>query len=361
VLDNGAVRAPETALYKDSFTPNRWRQLLNTSWPLFSAFGVAVRVSWTVAIWPLFLALLWSKHYPAVEALGWGVVWTLALFTCVYTHEMGHILAARRYGVTANRITLRALGGLAHMDTPNPHPRAEMVVAAAGPVTHIPWLALLFGSHWLAREAGATGDWVWMLRGLGFLQLYMMGFNLLPFYPLDGGRILRGFLAQRMHPNKASLMTANVGYGGAVMLGLSGLAAWIGDFDWLGLGNWGFFMLWIGIENFMACKRLTMEARWGEGPYAAGESWKGGQHADPFGESLAASEKLNRAAEKEEKKLAEQKDKERAERERLQRRVDELLDRINEVGGLENLSTAEQRELREASELLRRAPAGEAG
>jgi len=315
---------------------------------------VDVRISWTVLVWPLIWAMVFTKAGLEMgPAFGWGAAFTLVLFASVYTHEMGHIWMGRRYGVPTERMTLRALGGLAHMESGAPHPRAEVAIALAGPVTHLPWLLLFYGAQVALEASDGAPLTAAMLGSLTGLQVFLGGFNLLPFYPLDGGRVLRGLLAERMHPNRASLFTANVGYGGAVAIGLVGLTTWFGEVGWLGAGNWGFFLVWIGVENFFACRRLTVEARWGEGPYEQQEAWKRGGYEDPYGASLAEHERVMREAEKEDQAEADARRKERARREDLQRRVDELLDRINEVGGLDNLSAAERRELTEASELLR--------
>jgi Zn-dependent protease len=330
-------------------------RLLDTSWPLFRAFGVDVRVSWTLLLWPLVFTIMLSRAgWTLGESIAIGTAITIVNFACVYTHEMGHIAAGWRYGITSRRITLRGLGGLAHMDSGAPNPRAEMVISLAGPATHVPWGAIFYGAHLVTRGMDIDPIWSNWLQWFAVWQLTMIVFNLLPFYPFDGGRTLRALLATRMHSNKASLYTANVGYGGAVVLGLTGLTMWFGQVEWLGAGEWGFLMVWIGVENFLACRRLTMEARWGDGPYEPQEAWKGRGYQDPYGESLAEHERLMREAEKEDEQAADARRKERARREDLQRRVDQLLDRINEVGGLDNLSADERKELTEASELLRR-------
>ena len=348
----------EAPLYQDSFGQSPIRRLLNTSWPLLRAFGVDVRVSWTVSAWPLLFWLMFVSEkgwdLPAGEALFWAVVWTVALFANVYTHEMGHITAGRRYGIDASHITLRGLGGLAHMDHASPSPRADIIISIAGPATHLAWMMVLFPAYWWATAAQADGLWVHMLHGFATWQFFMLAFNLLPFYQLDGSKVFRAFLAGRMHPSKASIWTANLGFAGSVMLGLAGLTMWLGDVKILGMGTWGFLLVWIAVDNWFACRRLLLEARWGEGPYGSdpGEAWKRGGEPKQWEAGLAESLREAKKAEKAEAKAAKAQRKEQERRARLQSRIDELLDRINEVGGIENLSASERRDLEQASKEL---------
>jgi len=240
--------------------------MLSTTWPLFRAFRVDVRISWTIVVVPLFLWYLLAKGpqgLPAQDALAWAVVWTAGLYACVWTHEMGHIVMGRRCGVDTRDMTLRALGGLAHLDAPAPTPKAEIAISLAGPVTHLGWMAVLYPILWIAEWSGADmgSQWYGMLYGFAGFQTALMVFNLLPFYPLDGGRVLRGVLSMRMHSQKASLWTANVGFGGAVALGLTGLGLSMPGLVWLGVDRWGFMLVWIAIEGWMSCRRLQMQVR----------------------------------------------------------------------------------------------------
>ena len=347
-------------MYRDSFEPSPWRRRLNTTWPLFRALGVDVRISWTIAIVPLVVFLtIWDApgmKFPAKAAIAIG--WTVGLYACVYAHEMGHILMGRRLGVTSSRMTLRALGGLAHMDSPAPDPKGEILIALAGPATHLVWLALLYPAYWAVGEF-APPSWYLVEFALDWfihLQFVLLGFNLLPLYPMDGGRVLRGILARtgKRHANHASMLTAQVGMAGALILGRAGLVGMFGqDHEVFGLGDFSFLLVWIGIANWSSCRRLMVEARWSDGPYAPTESWKrslGG--SDPFAESLAESARLTEKADKERKKAEEKQKQAQDERAALQARVDALLDRINEVGGIGNLSASERKELASASEKL---------
>jgi Zn-dependent protease len=326
----------------DSIGQSPLRRLLSTTWPLFRAFRVDVRVSWTIAIWPLFFTFGFAKWMSLGEALLWGAAWTIGLFLNVWTHEMGHIAMGRRLGVDTERMTLRGLGGLAHLDGPAQTPRDEMLISLAGPATHLAWMAVLYPLTWLLESSFADSMWFWMLGGYADLQLWMMIFNLLPVYPLDGGRTLRGALALRMHANKASYHVSTLGFVGNAVFLVVGLLSWLKVWDPLGHGPYGFLLAWLGFEGIQANRRLRLQARHGD-IYA--------DH-DPFQKTLMASKAALREMDREEAKEREHREKRAAERRKLQATVDRLLDRITERGGVDALSSRERRELEKASKRL---------
>jgi Zn-dependent protease len=316
-------------------------RLAQTSWPLFRAFRVDVRASWTIAVMPLFFAWGFAKWLPLGEAFAWGAAWTAALYAVVWTHEMGHVSMGRRCGIEADRITLRALGGLAHQAAPAQAPKDEIRIALAGPAVHLLWIAVAFPTKWFLADAHGGATWFAMLDGFARLQLVMMGFNLLPVHPLDGGVALRGALALRTHPNRASLVAANVGFVGNSALFLFGLLCGLGVWDPLGFGAYGIFFAWIGIEGFLACRRLRQEAMYGD-VYGAADY-------DPFQKTLLESQAAVRemeAEERRERRVVEDR------RRKLQETADRLLDRINELGGIDKLSPRERKELERASREL---------
>jgi Zn-dependent protease len=351
---------PETqVVYRDDAPASRLQRLLNASWPLFRAFGVEVRAHWIIVLVPaMFFGGFLKAKYPEQDAALWAVAWTLGLYTTIWTHEMGHIAVGRRYGVPARLVTLSPLGGLAHMESPMPSPRAEMLVALAGPATQMIWVVAL-GVPYLVfdvRHLLGIDDWAFMYRAFLGMQIGLAAFNMLPSYPLDGGRVLRGLLSRGMHANRASLYTAYAGYAGAIVLFLvgTGIVCGIGgDGEMLHFG--GITLAWIGVSNFIQCRRLQTEIRYSASPYEPVEAWKGGRDAsEAWKDGVAESERLSRAEERRERRAAEARRQEEEQRRRIQERIDQLLDRINEVGGVEHLSAAERRELAEASESLRR-------
>jgi Zn-dependent protease len=199
-----------------------------------------------------FLLLLGWIAYSAWVATGSlagvvnGLVLILLLFLCVLLHEFGHALAARRYGIATRHITLLPIGGLAALEAMPQDPRQEIVVALAGPAVNLAIAALLYlvleiggrpGSL-LAFDVGGGS----LLPTLFVANLILVLFNLLPAFPMDGGRVLRALLAFRMDRVRATVLAARVGRVFAVGLGILGLAGGnpllvlIAVFVWLGAG-----------------------------------------------------------------------------------------------------------------------------
>lgn len=329
-------------MYEQQYHPHPILRLLSTTWPLFRAFRVDVRVSWTIAIWPLFFFLSFSRFLAAGPAFGWSIAWTVGLFASVWTHEMGHIWAGRRCGIETKTITLRGLGGLAHLEAPAANPRHEIRIAAAGPVTHLGWLLVLVPATLTLRGANEHEIWFWMLEGFQRLQIFLMVFNLLPIYPLDGGRVLMGMLTLRNDATRGAYLTSTVGYvGNSIFIGL-GLLALFTDFDPFGWGEFGFLLAIIGLEGFVACRRLRLLALHG-GLYEA---------VDPYQKVLNES---RAAMEEGDRREAKARERERAERERirqLEQTVDQLLDRVSEAGGVDQLPRRERKALERASREL---------
>jgi Zn-dependent protease/CBS domain-containing protein len=154
------------------------------------------------------------------------VVELLLMFACVLLHELGHALAARRYGIATRKIALLPFGGVAQLERMPEKPGQELVVALAGPGVNV---------------IIATGLWAFLLvRGVTFEQalaraelglpefllfgnLLMLVFNLVPAFPMDGGRVLRAGLAMKMNYAKATRVAATIGQAFAVVFGLIGL------------------------------------------------------------------------------------------------------------------------------------------
>ena len=177
-------------------------------WTIGRLAGIDLRLHFT---FPLILALgafQWGSAH-GVGGAFFGVVLMLALFACVALHELGHALAARHYGIATREILLSPLGGIAFLARAARRPIEELVIALAGPAVNVAIamaLALLIGVAPAALPAEATG----LLRAdeggpsLGTFLHWLLGvnislvlFNLLPAFPMDGGRVLRALLAFR--------------------------------------------------------------------------------------------------------------------------------------------------------------------
>lgn len=185
--------------------------------------GIDVFVHWTFVLllgWIFFAGLGPSGD---VNAAVHGVVFVLALFACIILHEFGHALTARHYGIRTRDITLLPIGGLARLQRMPENPRQELLVALAGPAVNLVLAGVLFGI--VAATGGAvTAD---ITHGsfaarLAAVNLLLALFNLLPAFPMDGGRVLRAILALWMSRRRATQIAANVGQAMAILLGLVG-------------------------------------------------------------------------------------------------------------------------------------------
>ncbi len=194
-----------------------------------SLAGIGVYVHWTFGLligWVLLVHV--SAGHSVGEAFA-SVVFILTLFLCVVLHEFGHAFAARRYGIATRDITLLPIGGVARLERMPEKPAQELVVALAGPAVNVLIAALLLAGL-AATGAYAEGVALRPLAGsfwerLLAVNLLLAVFNLLPAFPMDGGRVLRAVLAVRLGRRRATRIAARVGQGAAVLLGLVGLLA----------------------------------------------------------------------------------------------------------------------------------------
>lgn len=225
--------------------PRRDAPPLKWSWKLARVAGIDVHVHGTFLLLIAFLALSDLVAGHGTAAMLRGTLLILAVFATVVLHELGHALTARRFGVRTRDITLLPIGGIARLEKLPDQPRQQLLVALAGPATSLAIALLLFGLVRLlggplglglesARSAGGT-----FLTQLMWINVSLAVFNLLPGYPMDGGRILRALLAMRMAPERATQTAARVGQGVAVIFGVVGLFVSpflmvIAIFVWLG-------------------------------------------------------------------------------------------------------------------------------
>ncbi|GER07615.1 peptidase M50 [Iodidimonas muriae] len=184
---------------------------------LFTLFGFRVRAN---PSWLLLAALItWSlaeglfpQEFPDLPAsLHWslGIVGMIGLFFSLLFHEFSHSLVARRRGMKIGGITLFLFGGVAELTDEPPTPRIEFEVAAAGPIASV-FLALIFGLlSLMAAGLGAPDYWAGLLGYLGTINMVLAVFNLVPGYPLDGGRLLRAWLWHRRGDQLSATRTAS--------------------------------------------------------------------------------------------------------------------------------------------------------
>lgn len=171
----------------------------------------------------------WSAAQAGGAAAGVSAtIFLLALFLCILLHEFGHIAMARRFGVRTPEVILSPIGGLARLERMPDEPRQEFLIALAGPaVTALIVVALwatlsLLGASLSPGAIGRVG--MPLLPGLLYVNVSLLVFNLIPAFPMDGGRVLRAMLAKRKGMVVGTRIAARVGQGFAVLLGLFALA-----------------------------------------------------------------------------------------------------------------------------------------
>jgi stage IV sporulation protein FB len=217
------------------------RGAMGWSIPVGTIGGTTIRIHLT-----FLLLLLWIfvAHYVqgGVHAALQGVLFVILIFVCVVLHEFGHVFAAKRYGVHTPDITLLPIGGVARLMRIPEHPSQELAIAVAGPLVNLVIAAVLYLI--LGRIPPLAGTEVQnpgidMLTRLAAVNVFLVLFNAIPAFPMDGGRVLRALLAYRMGFARATQIAASVGQGLAFVFGLLGLFGnplllFIGLFVYLG-------------------------------------------------------------------------------------------------------------------------------
>lgn len=213
------------------------------AWKLgrFAGIDVFMHVTFLLLIgWVLL------SHWIAGDSLAAaieGVAFILLLFLCVVLHEYGHALTARRYGIKTRDITLLPIGGVARLERMPDKPMQELWVALAGPAVNVVIAAALF--IWLTITSALVplselevGQGVFFER-LMIVNIFLVVFNLVPAFPMDGGRVVRALLAMRMEYTRATQIAASLGQSIAFLFGFLGLFTnpfllFIAFFVWIG-------------------------------------------------------------------------------------------------------------------------------
>jgi stage IV sporulation protein FB len=187
--------------------------------------GTAVRVHITFL---LFLIWIFAANYASggADAAWSGLLFMILLFACVVAHEFGHIFTARAFGVSTPDVTLLPIGGVARLERIPEEPRQEFLIAIAGPAVNVVIgfaLILLAGAHLDPADLAVDSARISMIDRLANVNLFLAVFNMIPAFPMDGGRVLRALLATRMGFTHATEVAASVGQATAFVLGFAGL------------------------------------------------------------------------------------------------------------------------------------------
>lgn len=216
------------------------------SFRLLTVAGIGVYIHVTFFILLIWVgAMYYLPHHDVMDAL-YGLAFVGALFTIIVLHELGHALTARHFGIRTRDITLLPIGGVARLERMPEEPAQELLVALAGPAVNIALAAIFFITLVvLGRPINPAAIETAPALGLGFLQrllwvnVVLAAFNMLPAFPMDGGRVLRAFLAMRMDYLRATHIAARIGQAMAFIFAFVGLffnifLVFIALFVWMG-------------------------------------------------------------------------------------------------------------------------------
>ena len=227
---------------------------MRSSLKVASIFGIEVRIHLTFL---LFLVWIWFSYYQVAGFAGavQGVLFILALFACVLLHEFGHAFAARGFGIETPDITLLPIGGVARLSRIPDKPWQELVVAIAGPLVNVVIAGVLIfvihTSTTLEQIEYLENPRVELLAKLASVNVMLVLFNLIPAFPMDGGRVLRALLAMAMPYARATQIAAWIGQGLAVVFGIFGI-----------FGNP--LLIFIAFFIFVGAQQEVAMARWKE-------------------------------------------------------------------------------------------------
>ncbi|HOT03261.1 MAG TPA: CBS domain-containing protein [Methanolinea sp.] len=268
---------------------------MNGSFKIGTIFGIPIQLHWTfLVIIPLFAWIIGSQIVLTAELLSdlfnvaidltyltsgynpyiLGIFVALGLFGGVLVHEIAHCLVAKRMGVPINSITLLIFGGVSSMEESTPDPRVELPMALVGPLTSLAvglvCTALLYLFRAIVTDPPLAGLLIFIFAYLGLLNVFLFAFNLLPAFPMDGGRVLRAYLAGRMPLHRATRIAADVGKVFAVIFGIFGVIFFspililIAFFIYIGAGQesaaikYNFLLKDVNVEDIMARSVMTV-------------------------------------------------------------------------------------------------------
>ena len=196
---------------------------MSWSLPIVRIAGIQLRIHVTFLLLIGWLGFGYYAEGGSAAALG-RVLFILLLFVCVVLHEFGHAFAAKGFGINTPDITLLPIGGVARLERMPEEPLQELIIAVAGPAVNVVialGLYLVIGTRGLLNPATVQGGD--LIAQLLMINVVLVLFNLLPAFPMDGGRVLRALLATKLNYARATQIAASIGQGCAFVFGFIGL------------------------------------------------------------------------------------------------------------------------------------------
>ena len=327
----------------------RLNRLLDRSWHIFTVRGIAVRVHFLMLLWTIgevLRGLSVPDDTDGATHLRWVGFSLGFLWGSILLHEFGHCAAAFRVGGSADRIVMWPLGGLASCQAPNT-PLKQFIVAAGGPAVNVA-IAAVTVPVLLATSYDWGIFWSWtfapyydepLLGWLLKINLMLLFFNVIPAFPMDGGRILQCALWPRLGYHRATLVAVRLAQ--VCSLGLGILGIYLTQFLLVAIA------IFIFISASQELRLVEAGVRVDEGVF--GYDFSQGYTSLGMGQSQPPEQRPGLLARIRERRTIQRRERQREERMETRRRVDELLDKVHQ-NGLESLSATERQFLEKASQ-----------
>lgn len=234
-------------------------------------FGIKISIHWTFLLLIAWVVIVGVQQGLNLEQTLLSIFFVLTLFVCVVLHELGHSLAAMHYGADVRSITLLPIGGMANISKMPEKPKQELVVTVAGLAVNVVIAFILFGvisitggvnPEQMDFTAITTTNFLVMLM---LVNLFVVAFNLIPAFPMDGGRILRSLFSMKMDRLKATRWAKNTGQAFAALFVITGLfinpfLVVIGIFVFIGAGaEYNFMKMGKALKTFVAGDALITD------------------------------------------------------------------------------------------------------
>ncbi len=198
------------------------------SWKIARIAGIDIFVHWSFALIIIYVLTVELMDNATMAQAWLRVLLVLCVFVCIVMHEYGHALTARKFGIRTREITLLPIGGVARLEKMPEDPKQELLVALAGPAVNVVIAVVLGGLLYaagglsrLTNVEALSDNIIGFVAQLAFVNAFLVVFNMIPAFPMDGGRVLRAILALWLDYGKATNIAANVGKIFAVLLGIA--------------------------------------------------------------------------------------------------------------------------------------------